>query len=235
MREHGIVGAKRRGKPWRTTTPDPDATRPRDLLAVSSPPAPRIGLWVGDFERHEALRDRGGGEMPSPSSPSQRVGEAGGSLIRETAVRVASSPNNDGTGRDCRTAGVRQASPEGVREKPAVESSSSEPTSPEPGRCGLGSRAHPTERSGNSQLGDVAGREVTVKVCGVRHTTTSSDLTSKGEVRREEARSNSPASRPCQHRCPFVFGARFRAFGRPVPPSERACKVQISDAAHSHS
>ena len=28
MREHGIQGAKRRGKPWRTTVPDPDAIRP---------------------------------------------------------------------------------------------------------------------------------------------------------------------------------------------------------------
>ncbi len=27
MAEHGIQGAKRRGRPWRTTTPDPDAQR----------------------------------------------------------------------------------------------------------------------------------------------------------------------------------------------------------------
>jgi putative transposase len=27
MRTHGIQGAKRRGKPWRTTIPDPAATR----------------------------------------------------------------------------------------------------------------------------------------------------------------------------------------------------------------
>ena len=32
MRLHGIQGAKRRGKPWRTTKPDPDAQRPRDLV-----------------------------------------------------------------------------------------------------------------------------------------------------------------------------------------------------------
>ena len=30
MRAHGIQGAKRRGKPWRTTTPDPAATRSPD-------------------------------------------------------------------------------------------------------------------------------------------------------------------------------------------------------------
>jgi putative transposase len=30
MRAHGIQGAKRRGKPWRTTTPDPDARRRPD-------------------------------------------------------------------------------------------------------------------------------------------------------------------------------------------------------------
>ncbi|MEA2148218.1 MAG: putative transposase, partial [Solirubrobacteraceae bacterium] len=32
MREHGIVGAKRRGKPWRTTIADPTASRPPDLI-----------------------------------------------------------------------------------------------------------------------------------------------------------------------------------------------------------
>jgi putative transposase len=32
MREHGIQGAKRRGKPWRTTTPDAGAGRRPDLV-----------------------------------------------------------------------------------------------------------------------------------------------------------------------------------------------------------
>jgi putative transposase len=32
MREHGIQGAKRRGTPWRTTTPDPRAARAPDLV-----------------------------------------------------------------------------------------------------------------------------------------------------------------------------------------------------------
>ena len=32
MRAHGIQGAKRRGKPWRTTKPDPDAQRRPDLV-----------------------------------------------------------------------------------------------------------------------------------------------------------------------------------------------------------
>src|SRR6266498_4128733 len=32
MRSNGIVGAKRRGKPWRTTTPDPQAARRPDLV-----------------------------------------------------------------------------------------------------------------------------------------------------------------------------------------------------------
>lgn len=50
--------------------------------------------------------------------------EAGGSLISGTRVRVDSSPDNDGTGRYCQTVWVRQARWEGVREKPASESSS---------------------------------------------------------------------------------------------------------------
>jgi putative transposase len=49
MREHGIRGAKRRGRPWRTTTPDPGAERRPDLVNRDfTAPAPDR-LWVGDF------------------------------------------------------------------------------------------------------------------------------------------------------------------------------------------
>ncbi len=49
MAANGIVGAKRRGKPWRTTKADPAATRPGDLVCRDfSAPAPNR-LWVGDF------------------------------------------------------------------------------------------------------------------------------------------------------------------------------------------
>lgn len=58
MHEHGIQGAKRRGKPWRTTTPDPDAARRPDLVERDFSADGPNRLWVGDFERHEALCDR---------------------------------------------------------------------------------------------------------------------------------------------------------------------------------
>ena len=49
MRASGIVGAKRRGKPWRTTKPDPLAARRPDLVerdfAVGGPNE----LWVADL------------------------------------------------------------------------------------------------------------------------------------------------------------------------------------------
>jgi putative transposase len=49
MRTHGIVGAKRRGRPWRTTRPDPDVHRRPDLVqrhfAVEAPDR----LWVADL------------------------------------------------------------------------------------------------------------------------------------------------------------------------------------------
>lgn len=49
MRAAGIRGAKRRGKPWRTTKPDRGAQRPRDLVKRNfTAPAPNR-LWVGDF------------------------------------------------------------------------------------------------------------------------------------------------------------------------------------------
>ncbi len=48
MRSEGLVGAKRRGKPWRTTKPDPLASRRPDLVnrqfTVDRPNA----LWVAD-------------------------------------------------------------------------------------------------------------------------------------------------------------------------------------------
>jgi putative transposase len=49
MRANGIQGAKRRGKPWRTTIPEPTATRRPDLVGRDfSAPAPDR-LWVADF------------------------------------------------------------------------------------------------------------------------------------------------------------------------------------------
>ncbi len=49
MRDHGIQGAKRRGKPWRTTTPDPDARRRPDLVNRDFTANRPNELWVADF------------------------------------------------------------------------------------------------------------------------------------------------------------------------------------------
>jgi putative transposase len=49
MRAHGIQGAKRRGKPWRTTISDPAATRSPDRVNRDfSAPQPDA-LWLADF------------------------------------------------------------------------------------------------------------------------------------------------------------------------------------------
>ena len=49
MREAGIQGAKRRGRPWRTTTPDPAAHRRPDLVCRDFTASGPDRLWVGDF------------------------------------------------------------------------------------------------------------------------------------------------------------------------------------------
>jgi putative transposase len=49
MRRNGIQGAKRRGKPWRTTIPDLDARRRPDLVQRDFSAAGRNELWVADF------------------------------------------------------------------------------------------------------------------------------------------------------------------------------------------
>jgi putative transposase len=49
MRQNGIQGAKRRGKPWRTTLPNREAQRRPDLVQRDFSAAGRNQLWVADF------------------------------------------------------------------------------------------------------------------------------------------------------------------------------------------
>jgi putative transposase len=49
MRVNGIQGAKRRGKSWRTTTPDPVARRRPDLVNRDFTASGPNELWVADF------------------------------------------------------------------------------------------------------------------------------------------------------------------------------------------
>jgi putative transposase len=49
MAEHGIQGAKRRGKPWRTTKTDPRALRSPDLVKRDFTAQRPNALWVCDF------------------------------------------------------------------------------------------------------------------------------------------------------------------------------------------
>ena len=49
MRAYGIQGAKRRGKPWRTTKPDPNAAWRPDLVKRNFTASEPNRLWVGDL------------------------------------------------------------------------------------------------------------------------------------------------------------------------------------------
>jgi putative transposase len=49
MRQNDIQGAKRRGKPWRTTKPDPKATRPGDLVQRDFTASRPDEKWFADF------------------------------------------------------------------------------------------------------------------------------------------------------------------------------------------
>jgi putative transposase len=49
MRSEGLVGAKRRGKPWRTTNADPAAVRRPDLVNRQFTADRPNALWVADF------------------------------------------------------------------------------------------------------------------------------------------------------------------------------------------
>lgn len=49
MHENGLQGAKRRGRPWRTTIPDPNAEQRPDLVQRNFTADAPDRLWVGDF------------------------------------------------------------------------------------------------------------------------------------------------------------------------------------------
>jgi putative transposase len=49
MRQNGLQGAKRRGKPWRTTRPDPSALRSPDLVLRDFKASGPDELWFADF------------------------------------------------------------------------------------------------------------------------------------------------------------------------------------------
>ncbi len=49
MRQHGLRGAKRGGRPWRTTIPDPGARQRPDLVNRDFSAVAPDRLWVGDF------------------------------------------------------------------------------------------------------------------------------------------------------------------------------------------
>jgi putative transposase len=49
MRAHGVQGAKRRGKPWRTTKADPLARRSPDLVQRDFTASRPDQLWLADF------------------------------------------------------------------------------------------------------------------------------------------------------------------------------------------
>jgi putative transposase len=49
MKTHGIVGAKRRGKPWRTTEADPQAARRPDLVQRDFSAEAPNRLWVAEL------------------------------------------------------------------------------------------------------------------------------------------------------------------------------------------
>ena len=106
----------------------------------------------------------------SAAALSQQRNEAGGRLIRGTPVMLVSSPDNDGTGQYYRMARVRQARREGGREEPALSRPLSFPPARNPVDMGwIAVRTQSAHHgTGNSWAGiEVAGREATVKVCGV--------------------------------------------------------------------
>lgn len=98
---------------------------------------------------------------------SQQHDEAGGSLIRETTVRAASSPDNAGTDQHYRMVRARQARQDGVREEPVLTLLKS-PASSNPVDSGWYAMRTNTFRCWELRCGlRSLAPEATVKACGV--------------------------------------------------------------------
>jgi putative transposase len=69
MRAHGIQGAKRRGKPWRTTRADPAASRSPDRVERNFTASRPDALWVADFTYLRCWEGRCSSRSSSTSSP----------------------------------------------------------------------------------------------------------------------------------------------------------------------
>jgi hypothetical protein len=123
-----------------------------------TPPHPLVGRWPHRPRQHDhvvhlppraprgAWFPREVGDLPAGSS--QRPGEAGGSLIREAPGRVASSPDNDGTGQYFQMVRVRLARRKGVREEPVLKPLK-EMRQLKSGGYGLGCGAYPCRWRGS--------------------------------------------------------------------------------------
>jgi hypothetical protein len=110
---------------------------------------------------------RSGGMEEPTCRLSQQPAEAGGSPGRGDAGAGESSLDNDGTGRHCQTARVRQARRKGVRtQKPVVEPPQVFPPAPT-WRIWAGQQCTPDEVSDDSLALRTERREATVKACGV--------------------------------------------------------------------
>jgi len=108
MRQHGIQGAKRRGKPWRTTVADPTASRPPDLVnrdLLSRPAGCALGRGLhlpallgrhGVLQlRHRRLQPQGRGlavRRPHAHHPRSRRAADGALTPRQWRRRRAHSP-----------------------------------------------------------------------------------------------------------------------------------------------
>jgi hypothetical protein len=122
-------------------------------------------LWVADLERHEALPDRAvmKGHRRRPVAAgrlklraARPLGRGGGWTAALTTTGRASTARWSGSGKQDGEAYVRNQRLNAPQETHQLE----------PGGSGLESSAHPPWR-GTPGLDYVAGREATVKVCGV--------------------------------------------------------------------
>ena len=127
MRQAGIQGVHRRRK-VSTTRQNPERAAAPDLVRREFTASGPDHIWVADIERHEAFVNRavvGGRRLVFVAVGTVKLRAA---RTPGTGVRVGSSPEGDGTDQYCQMVRVRLARQKGVREEPATEGSSRQPS-----------------------------------------------------------------------------------------------------------
>ena len=167
MRLHGMAGRHRR-RTLRTTFPGPDGYQIPDLVGRRFEPGTPDVAWCQDIERHEALSNRAVVKGHRHAARRSGLVEAEGSLIPGTRGRVEAALTTTGRASTARWSGSGERDGKAYVRNQRLNASQEQTTSSNLADLGwVAARTRTATVGGTPWSVDVAGREATVKACGV--------------------------------------------------------------------